>query len=476
MSAAIVQQDAWASNGSHNPWTQSVFVELFNQFVTAGNAIVVCWQGGGGGSPNPLTSITDNYGNSYSKIAGASLNDSGNTGYDGEFWIAYNVAGVTSAKELQLTFAYSGSASPFVGFWALEISGITGATLVTGTKSVGFTANPFTGVSLNGGSGAIDLTGVVGGNSRFTTVALPWSVYQSTFLPEAEAPLVATLVSSGVQQPTFANGGFDGIVCGLAFIPASATGGPSAPITPTYVPRRIQLFGIISSGANAGKVCAVACDSNGNLALSGGSGGVINTIDVLGLPADAVPAMIYGAASGSSIVPGSTALVAVAVDQYGNILASRGTGGGSPGTTVDTPSACDTNSTPVQIFARAPNGNVIGVPVSSAGALGNTLNPITNVPVTQIDQAQAENSPLPLPVLLCGRIASGYPNAGEIVGAQLDSTGALCVSGSSGASTAPTQVTTFNNGECMLLQLYGRTSAGQMVSVPLTSAGSLLLN
>jgi hypothetical protein len=179
--------------------------------------------------------------------------------------------------------------------------------------------------------------------------------------------------------------------------------------------------------------------------------------------------------SANTTEPGSTALVAVAVDQFGNILASIGAGGGNTSTTVDTPKESSTGVTFVQVFGRDPAGNVVGVPASSTGALGDTINPITNVPITTTDERSTENQ-FPIPVILCGRIAPGYANAGAIVAVALDSTGALCISGSSGSSTTPTQVQTFENGECALIQLYGRNSSGQLVSVPLNTAGSLLLN
>jgi hypothetical protein len=233
MSAAILKQDAWSNSQSASPWTQdalNAFDDGTGALVTAGNAIVIFWSSL---NANPLISITDNYGNSYSKIPNASFNDT-NTGYNGEFWIAYNVAGVTSGNPLEVTFDYSGSASNNVGFWALEISGINSATVVAGTKDVDITNHAnFTGVSLNGGSGAVYLTGLSGifneatGSADTTTVGSPWSIL--TRLIEVGAPLVAALVSSGVQQPTFTPeptpGDAIGVICSVAFTGVSI--GPS---------------------------------------------------------------------------------------------------------------------------------------------------------------------------------------------------------------------------------------------------------
>jgi hypothetical protein len=217
--AAIVQQDSWSNNGGASPWTQNIVFADGNpgqKNVTAGNAILVFWAG-----PNTrtLSSITDNYGNSYSKISGASLSDS-NVGYDGEWWIATNVAAVTFpvGPRLALTFTYAGSASNQVGFWALEISGVNSATQVTGTAEISDNSTAtFSGPSLNGGSvGAIYLMGTSGSTENSVTVGSPWSI--ETVLQELLAPTVATLVSTGAQQATFTpSPSFFGVACGLAF-------------------------------------------------------------------------------------------------------------------------------------------------------------------------------------------------------------------------------------------------------------------
>lgn len=219
--AGIIQQDAWSNNNSFAPWTQIVFGDgqPGQKDVTAGNAILVFWAGL---NANTLSSITDNYGNTYSKIAGASKNDS-SLGYDGEWWIATNVAAVTYpvGPKLALTFTYAGSATTQVGFWVLEISGVNSATQVTGTASIDDTTDAnYSGPSLNGGSvGAIYLVGLSGFAENDATVNSPWSI--ETVLQELLAPTVATLVSTtGTQQPTFTPGSgteFLGVACGLAF-------------------------------------------------------------------------------------------------------------------------------------------------------------------------------------------------------------------------------------------------------------------
>jgi hypothetical protein len=332
------------------------------------------------------------------------------------------------------TFSISGNA------------GVAGATVSWSDTSTGSTTAD--------GSGNYSITGLSNGSYVVTP-----SLAGYTFSPTSQNETVSGSNISGVN---------------FTATPTSIVAGASATLTPAYGPIPVQVFGQISSGANAGKIAAVATDSNGNLAISGGSGGSVNTIDVLGAIADGVPCMIYGNPSTNATEPGSTALVAVAVDQFGNILASIGSGGGNTSTTVDTPKASSTGVTFVQVFGRDPAGNVVGVPASSTGALGDTINPISNVPITITDERSTANQ-FPVPVILCGRVASG-PNAGAIVAVALDATGALCVSGSSGSSSTPNQVQTFNNGECALIQLYGRNSSGQLVSVPLTTAGSVLLN
>jgi hypothetical protein len=334
------------------------------------------------------------------------------------------------------TFSISGNA------------GVAGATVSWSDTSTGSTTAD--------GSGNYSITGLSNGSYVVTP-----SLAGYTFSPTSQNETVSGSNISGVN---------------FTATPTSIVAGASASLAPAYGPVPVQVFGRVSSGVNIGAIAAVAVDSNGNLQISGGSSGTISSIDVLGSLADAVPVMIYGNPSTNATEPGSTALVAVAVDNFGNLLCSIGTGGGSPNTTIDTPTACDCGVTPVQIFGRIPaSGLVVGVPASSSGSLGDSTNPITNVPITTIDERSTANQ-FPIPVVLCGRIAAGYTNAGAIVMVSLDPTGCLCVAGSSGSSTTPSAVLTLENGECSLVQLYQRNSSGQLVSVPLTTAGSLLLN
>jgi deoxycytidylate deaminase len=180
------------------------------------------------------------------------------------------------------------------------------------------------------------------------------------------------------------------------------------------VPRPVQIFGRIASGPYAGEIAAVACDEYGNLAISGGSGGAINTVDLLGNDI-ATPCMIYGALPTGQIV-------AVGVDSEGNLCATVGSGGGDPNTIVDSEQAAQMQASPVQIFARDfTSGNVIAVPLTSSNALYDSVNPGTT-PATTVDQVK---NGVPTPVILCGRTPSG-----DIVAVSLDSSGRLCISGS----------------------------------------------
>jgi hypothetical protein len=373
-----------------------------------------------------------------------SVTDSTST--SGVIWLSEQWSNVNT--NMQLTNFLAGNFAATYGISGN--AGVAAATVsYTGTASGHVTAD---------GSGNYSITGLAAGSYTVTP-----SLAGYTFSPTSQNE---TITSSNITNVNFT---------------ASSSGSGGFASTDEYThPRPVQIFGVISSGANAGKVCAVATDAYGNLAISGGSGGSVNSIDVLGSVADAIPCMIYGNYSGAT-EPGSTALVAVAVDQYGNILANIGTGGGNTGTPVDKPTSCDTGVTPVQVFGRDPSGFIIGVPASASnGALGDTINPITAVSpgFGGIDELTTE-SELPVPVILCGRIAPGYANAGAIVACALDSTGALCVSGSSASSATPSAVVTFENGQCAMIQLYGRYVSGALsalISVPLTSAGSLLLN
>jgi hypothetical protein len=225
------------------------------------------------------------------------------------------------------------------------------------------------------------------------------------------------------------------------------------------VPTQVQIFGRISSGPLVGKIAAVACDANGNLAISGGTGGAINSVDLLGNGV-ATPCMIYGAMPNGK-------RVAVAVDAFGNLCAATvGTGGGNPNTIVDLESQAFAQTTPVQIFARAPNGLLIAVPINTSNALYNSVHPGTT-PTSLVDTTA---NGVPTPVILCGRTPSG-----AIVAVSLDSAGRLCISGS-GSSGSKNVVDVYPNGDCRLVEIFGRNLGGRLQSVVLDVNGNLALS
>jgi len=240
-----------------------------------------------------------------------------------------------------------------------------------------------------------------------------------------------------------------------AFVPSPASPSPETSVN-NGVPRQVQIFGRLPNG----KIAAVACDQYGNLAISGGTGGAINTVDLLGND-QAVPVMIYGA------LP-SGEMVAVAVDSFGDLCATVGSGGGNAGTTVDIP--VYTMATPVQIFAREPNsGRLIAIPLTTNNYLYDSVHPGTTPALSNpVDVTQNQ---YPTPVILCGRTPSGH-----IVAVSLDSAGRLCISGS-GSSGSINTVDVFDNGECRLVQIYGRNpNTNVLQSVPLDSNGNLQLS
>lgn len=226
--------------------------------------------------------------------------------------------------------------------------------------------------------------------------------------------------------------------------PATTTSAPSSGLVP------VQIFGRLPNG----QIAAVSVDTYGNLAISGGTGGALNTVDVLG-NGQATPAMVYG-------VTPSGKLVAVAVDANGNLCATVGSGGGNPNTTVDI--SAYTTPTPVQVVGREPtSGKFYAVPLNGSDALYDSVHPGTTTSLSTPGS-------VPRPIVLCGRA----PN-GSIVAVALDASGRLCISGS-GSSGSVNTVDVFKNGAPLAIQLFGVNASGQLAAVPLDANGNLQLS
>jgi hypothetical protein len=233
MTASIVQQDSAEVTSSETSWTQTFFEHGYGmKDVTAGNALVVFWAGV---VPNQVSSMTDNYGNTYVQVSGAAINDA-NSGRASDVWWAKNVAQVTDpGKIFALTINLSGTASGSWGAVIFEVSGINGATIVAATASIDDTNDStFSGPSLNGGREAVFVTGLAGIFGATATVALPWAIVQTPGISNGGGGSTennggqscAALVSRGTQQAIFtpqtaSPHWFIGAISGVAFIPTS---------------------------------------------------------------------------------------------------------------------------------------------------------------------------------------------------------------------------------------------------------------
>jgi hypothetical protein len=230
------------------------------------------------------------------------------------------------------------------------------------------------------------------------------------------------------------------------------TGGGTPGSAPSSGLQSVQFFGRLPNG----QIAAVAVDTHGNLAISGGTGGAINTVDVLG-NGQATPAMLYGATP-------SRKVVAVAVDANGNLCATVGTGGGNPNTTVDI--AAYAVPTPVQVVGREPiSGTLYAVPLNASNALFNSVNP-GSTPTASLAAPLAK----PRKLILCGRTPSG-----QIVAVALDASGRLCISGS-GSSGSVNVVDVYKNGQPLGIQIFGINASGSLQAVPLDANGNLSLS
>jgi hypothetical protein len=218
MPASIVQSDN-LSVSSNNPVSYTFFESSYGMpNVQAGHALVVFIGGGNGGSCT-VTSITDNYGNTYEQIPGAYISANGQWQ---DVWWAQNINPVTDPPTpLHITAELSKADSSNCGVVVVECSGINGATLVAGTASSIPSPNaPVDGPSLNGGSGALYLASVCStyasasdsDNSNHASVNSPWAFPAQSgpgtggsgfSWSGAQGPCVVGLVSSGAQQPIF---------------------------------------------------------------------------------------------------------------------------------------------------------------------------------------------------------------------------------------------------------------------------------
>jgi hypothetical protein len=294
-----------------------------------------------------------------------------------------------------------------------------GATVsYTGTASGSVTAD---------GSGNYTIPGLVNGTYTITPTLAGY-----TFSP-----------ASRIETISGAN------LTGINFTATPIPPTPSGPSLTYAAPQPVQIFGRLPNG----KIAAVAVDANGNLAVSGGAGGSLNSVDVIGNGV-ATPAMIYG------VLP-SGAVAAVAVDANGNLCSSGG-GGGSLNN-VDVLSNGGQART-VQIFGRAPNGKLVAVGVTASGALCGNINDGSSVNVVDVVPNGA-----PKPIMLCGRDPSG-----NIVAVALDATGALCITGAGGSSI--NSVDQYQNGAPMAIMICGRNPSGVIVAVPLDASGNLSLS
>jgi hypothetical protein len=218
MPAAIVQSDNLTPT-SNNPVSYTFFESFYGMpNVQAGHALVVFLGGGNGGSCT-VTSITDNYDNTYEQIPGAYVSANGQWQ---DVWWAQNINPVTDPPtQLHITANLSKTDDSYCGIVVVECSGINGATLVAGTaSSEPFPNAPVDGPSLNGGSGALYLASVCStyasagdaDNSNHAAINSPWA-FPAQSGPGTggsgfswsgpQGPCVVGLVSSGVQQPIF---------------------------------------------------------------------------------------------------------------------------------------------------------------------------------------------------------------------------------------------------------------------------------
>ena len=304
--------------------------------------------------------------------------------------------------------------------------------------------------SISGNAGVGGATVAYSGTSSGSVTADSFGNYLLSNLPDGSYTITPSLASY-TFSPTSSNQILSGTnITGVNFVAtqqSSTTAGPSSGL------QSVQLYGRLANGS----IIAVSIDINGNLAVSGGTGGAINSVDVL-KNGVATPAMVYGVTSAGK-------LVAVAVDANGNLCcANVGAGGGNSSTTVDI--AKYATPTPVQAVGREPiSGKLYAVPLNASNSLYDSAHPGAT-PTSSLTVPGVA----PRPVQLCGRA----PN-GKIIAVALDTSGRLCISGS-GQSGSANAVDAFKNGVPLAIQLFGINSAGKLQPVPLDANGNLELS
>lgn len=122
--------------------------DTFTSSVTGGNAIVVFTAVRAAG--NTIQSVTDNKGNTYTKLA------SDNTNAGAEFWMATNVIG----GSVTVTVTWNGSGNPGIGVAIFEVAGGVTTQDVTAHTADGSGTNPSLGSITTVTAGDICFAGI----------------------------------------------------------------------------------------------------------------------------------------------------------------------------------------------------------------------------------------------------------------------------------------------------------------------------
>jgi hypothetical protein len=233
--------------------------------VTAGDALVVSL---GIDAGVTVTSVTDNYGNTYHQVPGAYVSDS-TSGRASDVWWAANVAQVNDPPTtLVVTVNLSGNSTNW-GWTIYQVRGINNAAPSSITQVISNTSSPFNGSSLDGGSGAFYLSNAVNqlGSEAVPSVASPWMIPitpgiagdgGNTFNFQAGQG-TAGYAGTGTQQAVFTpSGSFEGVVSNVVFVqPSGHTVSGNAGVADAVVN-----YSGISSGS-------VTADGSGNYSITG---------------------------------------------------------------------------------------------------------------------------------------------------------------------------------------------------------------